>query len=99
MVIFSVVAKRHASSTWSPWATLSTYALVAESCAEVGSDTFIILLFPILTGWDPDIIKLVDVISPLFTVPAKTTFAPVNVAAVVVPDLRIIFPELFVNEP
>ena len=43
--------------------------------------------------------KLDDVIAPLFPVPANTTFAPVNVAAVVVPDLRIKLPELFVNEP
>ena len=33
------------------------------------------------------------------TVPANNTFAPVNVAAVVEPDLIIKLPELFVNAP
>ena len=41
----------------------------------------------------------VEVIAPEPTVPASVTFAPLNVAAVVVPDLIIRFPEVFVALP
>jgi hypothetical protein len=40
------------------------------------------------------------VVSPVvFTVPAKVTFAPLKVAAVVVPDLIIKLPLVFVKDP
>ena len=41
----------------------------------------------------------VEVIAPDPTVPAKVTFAPLKVAAVVVPDLIIKFPDELVNDP
>ena len=42
---------------------------------------------------------LVEVIAPDPTVPASVTFAPLNVAAVVVPDLIIKLPDVFVKLP
>ena len=36
---------------------------------------------------------------PIVTVPAKVTLAPLNVIAVVEPDLITKLPELFVSEP
>ena len=45
------------------------------------------------------VIVLDDVIAPEPTVPANVTFAPLNVAAVVVPDLIIKLLELFVKAP
>ena len=41
----------------------------------------------------------VEVIAPDPTVPASVTLAPLNVAAVVVPDLIMRFPLVFVAEP
>ena len=41
----------------------------------------------------------VEVIAPEPTVPARVTFAPLKVAAVVVPDLSIKLPEVFVALP
>ena len=45
------------------------------------------------------VIVLDDVIAPEPTVPANVTFAPLNVAAVVVPDFIIKLPELLVALP